>query len=206
MIRLFKNYFTHRHPARRAELDEVRRRDEANRLLTIHAVPDRPTFAQMFEAVNAATGPDDVNIVCNADISVPVETCPLLEGIGADECYSLGRWDDTEEGLVLFADKRGKPRCDAMDCWIFRGLVRQYVIDLAKFSMGQKGGDNSLCAIFGDAGYRVSNPAKSVKVVHLHRTNIRQHGETVPKPYLVIEPHFLGDPPDLRWNRECHYV
>lgn len=201
MIRLFKNYFTHRQPARRAELDEVRRRDEANRLLTIHAIPDRPTFAKMFEAANASAGPDDVCIVANADISFGPDIA-LAENMAHDEAYALARWDDTEDGLVLFADKDGKPRIDAMDAWIFKGPIRQYVIDNTKYMQGQRGADNNLGAVLADAGYRVSNPALSIKCIHLHRTEIRQHGMAVGKPYLCIPPHALGETPELRWNRE----
>ena len=205
MIHLYKNYYTDRATLRRKELDEVRRRDEANRLLTIHAIPNRPTFAEMFRFVNDATGPTDANIVANADISFD-ESVALVEKMDVDECYMLCRWDDTPDGLVLFADAHGKGRVDSQDAWCFRGPMSQQVIDKATFHPGQRGCDNSLGAILGDAGYRMSNPALSIKAIHLHRTEIRHHGRAVPKPFLCIPPHALGDVPELRWNREAQRV
>lgn len=195
MIRLFKNYYADPDPARNAELLEVQRRDQADRLLAVHGIDGRPTFADIFRDVNETTGPDDVSVIANADCSVAHEDTGLMEQIKHDEAWALTRWDDTEDGLKIFSDDSGKPRIDTADCWVFRGPIREKTIRLANFPMGIRGCDNRLAAILNMSQYRAGNPSLTIKVIHLHRTPVRHYdskSKAVPPPYLRLPPHELG--------------
>jgi hypothetical protein len=56
------------------------------------------------------------------------------------------------------------------------------------FTLGMRGCDNRIAAEFEIAGYRVSNPSKSIRSYHVHNSGIRNYTTTdvIPKPYLTI--------------------
>jgi hypothetical protein len=148
----------------------------------VRTLPGRPTFAELFAAVNARTDEQDINIIANADIYFD-DSLEAVASIELDECYALGRWDDTEAGLRLSkAD-------DSQDAWVFRGRIRSIT---APFTMGVLGCDNRLAYLFSEAGYRLSNPSRSIRAIHLHRSSVRRYGygveNLVPGPYKRLVP------------------
>lgn len=199
MIRLFKNYYIDPDKARDAELIEVRRRDQANPLIgQIVNIGGRPTFADIFRRVNEVAELGDISIVANADICFD-DTLSGVPVIGSDDCWALSRWEDTDALLELRVSD------DSQDAWIFRGPIRQKLIDTANFPPGKAGCDNALLARIATAGYKASNPAKSIRAIHLHSSGVRRYSkrreDAVPKPYLLIAPGKLGDVPKMRWIR-----
>lgn len=212
MIRLFKNYYIDPDPSRDEELVEVRRRDQHNPLIgDIAVVEGRPTFADIFRRVNEADDRTvmgaafDVNIVANSDIYFDDSLSgPGLDLMQPTDAYALTRWEEMPEGITLKCDDKGVPRIDSQDAWVFRGPIRQEAIDKSDFLPGVRGCDNRLCAVLAEAGYNVSNPSKSIRAIHLHRTEVRHYTRSspfVPKPYLLIPPHELGEKAELRWSR-----
>jgi hypothetical protein len=197
MIRLFKNYYSDPDPARNAELEEVRRRDESIPIIGELVVMDgRPTFAEMFRRVNEETQLDDINVFANADCYFD-ESIEAAAGMGADEAYALLRWEDVEGGPKLYCHDDGRPHDDSQDAFIFRGPIRQRLVDRANFTMGIAGADNRLAAEMSAAGYRMSNPALDIRCLHLHRVDVRRYSkrreDAVQKPYLLIAPGKLGE-------------
>lgn len=199
MINLFTDFYVDPDAARDAELRECRRRNAANPSISrIIQLADRPTFQETFQEVNRESGPADINIVANADIFFD-ESISLVDGLTFGEVYALTRWDVIGDcKLQIFADDNGVPRVDSQDAWIWRGHCS---VTGADFTAGVRGCDNHLTYLFHQAGYRVSNPSKSIRAIHLHQSEIRRYGhdakDCVPKPYLLVAPHELGEVPRL---------
>lgn len=200
MLRLFQNVYRDPDPARDAELRAVSIANATHVAIDeLIELEGRPTFAEIFSAVNAAAAGEDLSIVANADIYF-VSSIEQAMVLNRNEVFALSRWDDEPDGVKLF------DRCDSQDAWIFRGPVRQAVINAANFGPGVRGCDNRLAALLAEAGYQVFNPSKTIRAMHLHRTGIRRYshdaGSAVPPPYLLVDPTELGDPPRRRWIME----
>jgi hypothetical protein len=43
--------------------------------------------------------------------------------------------------------------------------------------MGLPGCDNRLAHLLSETGYRLSNPCRSIRTIHLHRSNVRSYGK-----------------------------
>jgi hypothetical protein len=182
-VRLFLNPYSDPNPTRDAELRQCRDRNGAHVLIgEIRTLPGRPTFGELFAAISACTGDEDINIVANADIYFD-DSLKAVTSIGFDECYALSRWEDSEAGLRLFETD------DSQDAWVFRGRIRSIA---APFTMGLPGCDNRLAYLLSEAGYRLSNPCRSIRAIHLHRSNVRSYGHSgqgpVPGPYKPLVP------------------
>lgn len=189
--------------ARQEELDEALRRNLEHPLITtVHLIGEfendpfadhakvrtipcagRPSFATYFACVRPAM----VNIIANSDICFD-ETLEKAYNMGWTTAYALSRWDD--ETIQ---------NQDSQDVWIIRYARPGMNLE---FGPGVCGCDNRLAWELKNVGYRVQNPAKSIRAIHLHKSNIRHYvsdpATSIPKPYLLIEPHAFGDAPKYR--------
>lgn len=148
-------------------------------------VKTRPSFAQIFEIINAKTKDNDINIIANSDIFFDEHSISNLRFIQQNECYALTRWDVETDKTATFMNRR-----DSQDTWVFKGRIKP--ID-ANFNMGVPGCDNAIAYKIQQAGYIIKNPSISVKTFHLHADESRQwHGtEPIQPPYLLLEPSQL---------------
>ena len=155
----------------------------------------RPTFSQMLEVVCQASGPDDVNIICNSDIYFDSSVVDA-EQLQAGECYCLGRWDVKGEESWLWNVPFGQ------DAWFFRGKPQRIEAD---FPFGYPGCDNRFAWECRKAGYRVLNPCRCLRALHLHASGIRNYPanqvqdpglvDRIPRPYLWISPAIFDEWP-----------
>ena len=216
MIRLITQYYVDKNPVRQAEIDLCLRANLEHPGIgqcvilgewvpphpKLHHAPllsrDRPTLHQLMQLAAALSEPDDVNIVANSDIRFD-ETLRHVNKIATDEFYALGRWDVTAGGPVLFDVPY------AQDAWVFRGPPRQFHCD---FPMGYPGCDNRLAWEAQQAGYRVLNPARTIRAIHVHGSQVRNYPANQVKVagcrdrlygcYLRITPARLGEAPCYR--------
>jgi hypothetical protein len=212
MIRLFTTRYAERKPARRAELDECLRRnlacaaiDEicllvegqdvalpASPKLRCRTIRSRPSYADYFAWVNELAGADDLSIVANSDLWFD-DHLKLFErwSMPADTVFALSRWNCPVDGGAELYDHN-----DSQDSWFVRGRVREME---AGFPVGVPRCDNRIAAEFERAGYRVLNPAFSLKSYHLHDGPPRVYDASapdrlIPPPYKYIWPHNLFGP------------
>ena len=182
MIRLFYNYYEDKNPLRKREIDYCLQKNLANKHMTtiICESAAKPTYQYFFDQINKVSGPDDINIICNSDIFLD-ETIALAANIKDKQLYALSRWDWLgNDALVRFFD-----RPDSQDTWIFKGPVTNV---FGGFTLGIRGCDNRIAYEFHKAGYRVSNPSKSIKTYHVHNSGVRNYtmADVVPEPYLTV--------------------
>lgn len=185
MIRLFYNYYEDKNPFRKQEIDYCRQKNLENKLLTTILVESaaKPTYDFFFEQINKVTGPDDINIICNSDIFFD-DTIKFAEHIQHKELYALLRWEWKPGG------PRFHERPDSQDVWIVRGKVEGV---FGGFSLGIRGCDNRIAHEFHTAGWKVNNPAKTIRTYHVHNSNVRNYtmADVVDPPYYTIGPTSL---------------
>lgn len=200
MFTLLTSWYHEPHVARRAELLYCLNRNLEHPLITriwllVEGKTDvphhpkirvkhfnrRPLFKDLIKLANEQKG---IAILANTDIYFD-ETLALAQFIKPHDCYALTRWD---------ADQRNKLRFYGKDCsqdaWVFCPPMQMQGGD---FSPGKPGCDNKLAWELAEAGLRVTNPSKTIRACHLHLTNLRRYSrtETVPGPYLTLQPTTL---------------
>jgi hypothetical protein len=158
----------------------------------VRGVTTRPTYADFFGWLNEIAGPDDISIIANTDICFD-DSIRLLERVNWEGRVALAvsRWDvGSDDGAELF--ERG----DSQDCWIFRGSVTGVE---GNFPLGVYDCDNKIAWELQQAGYRVLNPALSLRTYHHHQCGYRSY-EQKPAPDYGIRPPFLYVEPDNLWG------
>ncbi|MDE2105796.1 MAG: hypothetical protein KGL39_51705, partial [Patescibacteria group bacterium] len=164
MITLFVNTYRDPDPVRDAELEAVRSFNRGNSAIatTVDLIGPRLAFGELFREVNLVGHDQQVVVVANADIYFD-QSIAAAADIAAGHAYALTRWDDCHDGIRLFADEKGTPRCDSQDAWIFRAPIRPELIEACNFTLGVRGCDNRLAYEIAKAGYTVSNQSKSIR-------------------------------------------
>jgi FkbM family methyltransferase len=219
MIRLFTTYYDESDPKRDGELRECLRRNCANDAIDevwvlneggdlakfeeLHEIPidGRPTYGDFFGAINERTGPDDINVVVNADIYFPEDFGRIERCISHGVCFALTRYevDEDEDATAHLHEKYG-----SQDAWIFRGKVREEVD--GNVPIGIPGCDARMAHELCEGGYRVKNPCLSIRTFHLHASARRTYQQTsqvqrVDGPYRVLPHRNLHSWPRTQWNR-----
>jgi glycosyltransferase involved in cell wall biosynthesis len=209
-MNLFLNYYRDKSQERQNEIDACLRRNIESGLFAIHVFkepetelpefarhlpvidcPPRLNFSEIFEAISKIGGPDDVNIVANADIYFD-DTIRLAEEAQADEFYAITRYTVHSGGACTFYGKTM-----SQDAWIFRGTPRAE-LNHCVFQMGRPRCDSRLAFEARSAGYRVSNPSLSIKIYHLHCSGVRNYdfenrSDAVPGDILHLKPRTLEE-------------
>ncbi|QDV69529.1 hypothetical protein Poly24_32450 [Rosistilla carotiformis] len=208
MIRLFTSYYPEVNRRRREEINECLRRNLAEdvigevclflentdspqqhnklRTRTIHS---RPLYKDFFVWARELCGGDSNTVViCNSDIYFDSSLAALGRQLLPGQCVALSRWNVRAGGSPALFDRN-----DAQDSWIFRGPPRDIVDD---FPIGVPRCDNRMMYELRRAGYRVINPAFSVRSYHLHAGQREEYDQTnlsafVDPPYQYIWPHNL---------------
>jgi hypothetical protein len=147
--------------------------------LHLRTIAGRPLYEDYFRWINELACPDDISIIANTDIWFDNSIGVVARALRKDECFALARWDG--DGL--------RDRNDSQDSWIFRGKVKDVV---GNFPSGVPRCDGRILYELQTAGYRVRNPAFSVKTHHVHAGERAEY----PKENL---PHFVAPPYRYLW-------
>lgn len=188
---------------RRAELREVWLRNEG--IFDHYTHPEgRPTFAELF----AMCKPGMVNCILNSDVYMDRLTHFPKEG----EVWALSRWDVDASGNAALWDHR-----DSQDSYIILGgphIIDAHTVEMRTdgeveivkrlFVQGKAGCDNRLLHVLQQAGFRVSNPSKSIRTYHLHLSNYRSYvdgaqgdGRGAKKLERIQPPYAFAAPSEL---------
>jgi len=150
----------------------------------------RPTYQDFINYINANSNQDDIHIIANTDIYFD-KNIKVLQHINLkDTCLALSRWDTADTIKPKLYNRN-----DSQDVWIFKGPVKQQL--KADFPLGVPRCDNRLMYQLQEAGYKVLNPAFSIKAFHIHkgqRALVYTEGDNTYKikpPYRYLYPHNL---------------
>ncbi len=157
---------------------------------------DRPTYNDIFVAMNHVTGSSDINIIANADIYFDQASLQRIKDFRWDNhCMALTRWDESpikKEFDHPFVNPYPEiyfyDHADSQDAWVFKGYTEH--IPGADFTMGVPGCDNRIAYLLSQAGFKVINPSRTIKIIHKHKSTIRNYNrkQTVKPPYLTLQP------------------
>jgi hypothetical protein len=185
-IRLFYNYYTDDNSARQRELELCLQKNIENNAFDIVVLDsqDKPTFNFFFEKINQLAGPNDISIICNADIFFD-KTISLVSKIGVKEVFAISRW---EWRKINNSSTQGD--INIQNTWVIRGKIEN--VD-GNFLIGAPGSAGKIAFELQKAGYRIVNPFRSIKTYHFHDSGVRNHTEQdrVPGPYLSVDPMSL---------------
>ena len=183
MIRLLYNYYEDKNPARKKEIDFCLQKNLENPHLNVIIIetPDKPRYDFMFVKLNSLTGPDDVNIICNSDIFFDETILLAPQHLKHREVFALSRWDYISDQRIKLFDRR-----DSQDTWMWKGKMEGVI---SGFTLGRRGCDNRIAYEFKNAGYKVTNPSRSIKSYHVHNSNVRNysHHDVVTGPYIHVD-------------------
>lgn len=164
----------------------------------------RPTFKELF----ALCKPDHINVIANSDIYFERLAHHPLPG----EVWALSRWDVDPTGTAVLWNHR-----DSQDCYIVCG--GPYTIDAdtvevredgscdiitRPFTQGMAGCDNRLMFVLRQAGFKVTNPSKTIRSYHLHLSQYRSYidgangdGRGGKKLERIVPPYAFESPHEL---------
>jgi hypothetical protein len=153
-------------------------------------IDKRPTYQDFINYINANSNTDDIHIIANTDIYFD-KNIKVLKHINLkDTCLALSRWDTADTIKPKLYNHN-----DSQDVWVFKGPVKPEL--KANFPLGVPRCDNRLLFELQEAGYRVLNPAFSIKVFHIHkgqRALVYTEGDNIynlKPPYGCLYPHNL---------------
>ena len=148
----------------------------------------RPTYQDFINYINANSNQEDVQIIANTDIYFD-KNIEVLHHINLkDTCLALSRWDTADTIKPKLYNHN-----DSQDVWVFKGPVKQQL--KANFPLGVPRCDNKLLFELQEAGYRVLNPAFSIKSFHIHKERhalVYTEGDNIynlKPPFRYLYPH-----------------
>lgn len=141
----------------------------------------RPTYKMFFDFINQTVSDDHISMIANTDIFFD-ETINLLDEIEMkNTCVALSRWHYHKDHSIALHNEKF-----SQDVWIFKGKIKP--ITFCSFFLGIRGCDNRIAYEINKAGYKLINPAKTIKSFHYHLSDLHNYGnEVVPRPHLPIE-------------------
>ena len=150
----------------------------------------RPTYKDFINYINTNSNQDDIHIIANTDIYFD-KNIEVLKHINLkDTCLALSRWDTTDTIKPKLYNHN-----DSQDVWVFKGPVKQRL--KSDFPLGVPRCDNKLLFELQEAGYKVLNPAFSIKSFHAHKNRRAQvyteedNTYNIKPPYRYLYPHNL---------------
>jgi len=156
--------------------------------LQIIPIKQRPTYQDFKNYINANLNKDDIHIIANTDIYFDKHIGVLKHINLKDTCLALSRWDTADTIKPKLYNHN-----DSQDVWVFKGPVKQQF--KANFPLGVPRCDNRLMYQLQEAGYKVLNPAFSIKAFHIHkgqRALVYTEGDNlynIKPPYGYLYPH-----------------
>ena len=160
----------------------------SSRKLKVIDIVQRPRYQDFFKYINQFGKSEDAHIVANTDIYFD-EHITVLQYLNLDNTVlALSRWDTVEGAKPQLYNKNS-----SQDVWIFKGNIKESL--KADFPLGVPRCDNRLLYELQEAGYKVLNPAFSIKTYHIHkgqRDLVYTEADNVykiPPPYRYKYPH-----------------
>jgi len=151
-------------------------------------IDKRPTYQDFINYINANSNTDDIHIIANTDIYFD-KNIEVLKHINLKNiCLALSRWDTTDTIKPKLYNHN-----DSQDVWVFKGHLKPEL--KANFPLGVPRCDNKLLYELQKAGYKVLNPAFSIKAFHIHKGQRalvykeEDNSYNIKPPYRYLYPH-----------------
>jgi hypothetical protein len=137
---------------------------------------------------------DQICMITNADIYLHECNVELINLLNKNKIvYALTRYEyDMSKPLI-------DNYLGSHDAYIFHSsfIEKNIMNEDTDFYQNFPGIETHIIKSFFDCGFQILNPCKEIKIVHLHKTNLRNHGEW-------IGLHNYGD--EDFFKKSCWYV
>ena len=148
--------------------------------------------------------PGHIVVFANTDIYLDSSWRSVWSVNLENTLLALLRWEEGEQGSepTIFG-----PRSDSQDSWVIHSdsvLSRSWDLDAFNIPFGKSGCDNAVLIPFLKHKFKISNPAMTLRTIHVHQSEIRTYikSDLVDKPiYMYVDPtgiHELN--PLLIWD------
>jgi hypothetical protein len=115
-------------------------------------------------------------MITNSDIFLYECDSTVIEKLTTEQvCYALTRYEyDMSHPLI-------DNYCGSHDCYIFNSKFINYKIinEHTNFYQNFPGIETHIIKGLCDNNFKVLNPCKQIKIVHLHKTQLRNHGKWI---------------------------
>lgn len=144
---------------------------------------NRVTFKQAIDHINEITGEDEINILCNSDISMTESISMVKDFALSKKVLCLSRWERMDHHYDYEYSQ---------DTWIWEGKLK---IKGGDYHFGLLGCDNKFAYDCFASGYMVLNPSRHIRTMHHHLSPERNYSEKtrLPRPYLHVPVCDLSD-------------
>lgn len=182
-VRLFYHYYDDKNINRKQEIDLCLQKNINNPRFDIIVLdsPENPTFDFFIQRINQLVGPNDISIFCRPDIFFD-DSIGFVNRLRHKEIFAINHWDWQPNGspAILLENP------NVQDVWIIKGKIEGVNGD---FPIDMKGAEGRIAFEFQQAGYKIINPARTIKAYHHHSSGVRIYSdeECVPGPYLPVE-------------------
>jgi hypothetical protein len=143
--------------------------------IVIIEVGKKPKYSDFFNYI-INNVQDKICMITNADIFLHETNDTLIEKLKEDKIvYALTRYEhDMSHPLI-------NGYCGSHDAYIFNSkFINDTIInEHTQFYQNFPGIETHIIKTFHDNGFKVLNPCKQIKIVHLHKTDLRQHGQWI---------------------------
>ena len=167
------------------------------------SVSDRLTYKNAMEYMCTLPA-NDFAIILNTDIYLDETIRELWNCDFKNTCLALLRYDSSisyalNKSNAEFPKILGPINC-SQDAWIFQvndviaDKQRSQTWDGYNIELGQLGCDNTILSELRNNKWEIANPCFSIKIYHLHSSNIRTYnykGRVSHGVYTFIEPSFI---------------
>lgn len=151
----------------------------------------RMTYKACIELIQSNVAPGHIVVFANTDIYLESSWRSVWSIDLHDTLLALLRWDEGEPGNepTIFG-----PRSDSQDSWVIHSdsvLSRSWDLDAFNIPFGKSGCDNAVLIPFLKHKFKISNPAMSLRTIHVHQSEIRTYvkSDLVDKPvYMYLDP------------------
>jgi hypothetical protein len=116
---------------------------------------------------------DNICMITNADIYLYECDLKLIQNLKNEKlCYALTRYEHNMSHPLI------DNYCGSHDSYIFNSKFINYKIinEHTNFYQNFPGIESHIIKNFCDSEVKVLNPCKQIKIVHLHKTQLRNHG------------------------------
>jgi hypothetical protein len=143
--------------------------------IVIIEVGKKPKYSDFFNYI-INNVQDKICMITNADIFLHETNDTLIEKLKEDKIvYALTRYEhDMSHPLI-------NGYCGSHDAYIFNSkFINDTIInEHTQFYQNFPGIETHIIKTFHDNGFKVLNPCKQIKIVHLHKTDLRHHGQWI---------------------------
>jgi len=161
--------------------------------IVIISVGTKPKYNDYFKYILDNLN-DKICMITNSDIYLFECDFNLLDRVKKEKlCYALTRYEYDMSCYLIHN------YCGSHDCYIFNSkFINEKIInEHTNFYQNFPGIETHIIKNFCDNNFQVFNPCNQIKIIHQHKTQLRNHGEW-------IGLHTYGDYEDFR--NSCWHI